>query len=87
MSYLRHYFSLFRVRQRCKMLQKDFVIVLCLIGLLQSPLSVGAEPQLGVPFPDGKPDFSLFIKECLKPMQNSVFCKISCNSICKSEFP
>ena len=43
------------------MLQKDFVIVLCLIGLLQSPLSVGAEPQLGVPFPDGKPEFFNFL--------------------------
>ena len=47
------------------MLQKDFVIVLCLIGLLQSPLSVGAEPQLGVPFPDGKPKFLSFYLSAL----------------------
>ena len=54
MSFWRHYFSLFRVKQRRAMLL-NFVPVLCLIGLLQSPiLLVRGEPQLGVPFPDGK---------------------------------
>ena len=37
--------------------------VLCLIGLLQSPLLVGAEPQLGVPFPDGKLNFFPVLKD------------------------
>ena len=57
MSLLRHYFSdTKRVRQRCKMLQFEFVPVLCLLfGLLvQSPKIVKAEPQHGVAFPDGK---------------------------------
>jgi len=57
MSFWRHYFSLFRVKQRRAMLL-NFVPVLCLIGLLQSPiLLVRGEPQLGVPFPDGKTIF------------------------------
>merc|ERR1712203_209503 len=57
MSLLRHYFSdTKRVRQRCKMLQFEFVPVLCLIfGLLvQSPKILKADPQHGVAFPDGK---------------------------------
>ena len=60
MSFWRHYlFSLFRVKQRCSLaMLLNFVPVLCLIGLLQSPiLLVRGEPQLGVPFPDGKIDF------------------------------
>ena len=66
MSLLRHYFSdTKRVRQRCKMLQFEFVPVLCLIfGLLvQSPKIVKADPQHGVAFPDGKTFLIYFLEE------------------------
>ena len=79
MSLLRHYFSdTKRVRQRCKMLQFEFVPVLCLIfGLLvQSPKIVKADPQHGVAFPDGKTFLIFFFEEKISRKIWYVFAKL-----------
>ena len=80
MSLLRHYFSdTKRVRQRCKMLQSEFVPVLCLIfGLLvQSPKIVKADPQHGVAFPDGKTClFNIFLRKKMSRKIWYVFAKL-----------